>query len=122
MSKKILVADDDPAIVESVKVLLEDEGYSVDTTVDGRTVHDVKENFPDLIILDIWMSGEDGSEICRYLKSSGVTKHIPIIMISANRDASKLSQDAGADGFIAKPFDADDLLDMVTKHITANRG
>lgn len=120
MSKKILIADDDPAILESVQVLLEDEGYEVQTTVDGRTVRDVKKDFPDLIILDIWMSGEDGSEICRYLKSNRETKEIPILMISANRDANQISLDAGADGFIAKPFDADVLLDMVSKHTGAN--
>ncbi len=62
MSKKIMVADDDPAIVEALEMLLTDEGYQVETTNNGRTVHDINSELPDLILLDIWMSGEDGGE------------------------------------------------------------
>jgi CheY-like chemotaxis protein len=51
--KRILVADDDPAILDSVKMLLEDEGYDVDTTANGETVRKLKTNLPDLLILDI---------------------------------------------------------------------
>lgn len=115
--KKILIADDDPAILEALKLMLEDAGYEVETTVNGETVQTVKENFPDLILLDIWMSGMDGRDICAYLKSQELTRHIPIIMISANKDAMQIAKDAGADDFIAKPFEMNDLIARIKAYI-----
>lgn len=118
MSKKaILVADDDPAILDSLSIMLEDAGYEVITTVDGQTVKEVKDKLPDLILLDIWMSGMDGRDICRSLKNNSKTKSIPIIMFSANKDTEKIAKEAGADGFIAKPFDMTEMLELVEKHL-----
>lgn len=58
--KKILVADDDPAIVDVMQILLEDDGYNVITTMDGEKVKTLCKQHPDMIFLDIWMSGTDG--------------------------------------------------------------
>lgn len=117
MSKKILVADDDPAIGDALQLMLELEGYQVLTTTDGETVTKMESEFPDLLLLDIWMSGQDGREICKLLKKNKLTKAIPIILISASRDVQKSAQSAGADAFIAKPFEMSDLLKMVKKHV-----
>lgn len=114
---KILVADDDPAIVDAVQMMLELEGYEVDTTTNGETVYKIKEQFPDLLLLDIWMSGQDGREICKYLKNEPHTKHIPIIMISASRDVIDSAKKAGADDFIAKPFEMNELLAKVAHYV-----
>lgn len=114
--KKILVADDDPAILEGVTMILEDAGYEIETTVNAKTFQDLKENFPDLILLDIRMSGIDGRDICKTLKNKKKTKQIPIIMISANKDTKELSKEAGADDFLAKPFEMDELLAMAKKY------
>lgn len=116
MAKKILVADDDPAIVDSLQILLELEGYEVDTTVNGETIYKMEKDYPDLLLLDIWMSGQDGRDICRFLKKNPSTKHIPIIMISASRDVTTSVKNAGADDFIAKPFEMEDLLAIVAKY------
>jgi CheY-like chemotaxis protein len=116
VAKKILVADDDPAIVDALQLMLEAEGYAVVTTVNGQTAHEVLTHMPDLVLLDIWMSGQDGREIARYLKGQEVTHHIPIVMISANRDTGDLASACGADGFLAKPFEMDDLLTIVAAH------
>lgn len=112
-----MIADDDPAIVESTRLILEEFGYEVDSTVDGQTIYKMKKDFPDLLLLDIWMSGQDGREICKYLKKEDTTKRIPIIMISASRDIKESAKTAGADDFLAKPFDMDDLIAIVEKHI-----
>jgi DNA-binding response OmpR family regulator len=119
MSKKqrILVADDDPAIVDSIQYLLEDEGYEVDTTVDGATVGKMFETQPNLLLLDIWMSGQDGRDICKALKAQDTTKHIPIIMISANKDTEQIARESGANDFLGKPFDIDDLLEKIRKQL-----
>jgi CheY-like chemotaxis protein len=118
MGKKILVADDDPAIVESTILILEEFGYEVDSTIDGQTIYKMEKDLPDLLLLDIWMSGQDGRDICKYLKSDIATKHIPIIMISASRDVARSARDAGANDFLAKPFDMDELINKIEKYLT----
>jgi CheY-like chemotaxis protein len=114
--KKILVADDDPAILEVITLILEDEGYAVTTSANGETVEKVQGELPDLILLDIWMSGMDGRDICKRLKAKPKTKHIPIVMISANKDAKAIALDAGANDFLAKPFEMTKLLAIVAKY------
>jgi len=111
--KKIMIADDDPGIVDAVEMLLEFEGYDVISTVDGSTVLDMKENLPDLLLLDIWMSGEDGRDICKKLKQEPLTKNIPVIMVSASHDIKESALEAGADDFLAKPFEMNDLLKKI---------
>jgi DNA-binding response OmpR family regulator len=63
------------------------------------------------------MSGVDGRDICKQLKSKKQTKNIPIIMISANKDTEKIAKNAGADGFIAKPFEMKELLTTVGRYV-----
>ncbi len=115
--KKILVADDDPAIVDAIQFMLEEAGYSVESTVDAQKVEKMLNIQPGLLLLDIWMSGMDGRDICKALKSQDKTKNIPIIMISANKDTEKLSKLAGADDFISKPFEMQELLEKVERYI-----
>ena len=62
--KKVLVADDDPAILDVMRMMLEFEGYEVTTTPNGATILRMETGFPDLMLLDIWMSGTDGRELC----------------------------------------------------------
>jgi len=113
IQKKIMIADADPGIVDAIEMLLEFEGYRVTSTVDGATVLDMKDELPDLLLLDIWMSGEDGRDICKKLKQIDTTKNIPVIMISASRDIKESAMAAGADDFLAKPFEMSDLLDKI---------
>jgi DNA-binding response OmpR family regulator len=114
MNKKILVADDDTAILDSVQMMLELEGYEVSTTVNGEMIYRMETMYPDLLLLDIWMSGQDGRELCKYLKKNPHTKHIPIIMVSASKDVAASAREAGADDFIEKPFEMNHLLEKVS--------
>ncbi|GAC1386458.1 MAG: hypothetical protein NVS1B7_4810 [Candidatus Saccharimonadales bacterium] len=118
--KRILAADDNPAILDALKIMLEDVGYSVETTEDGAVAQYLKPPYPDLLLLDVWMSGVDGRDVCKYLKSKAETKHIPIIMISATKDIIHITQKAGADDYISKPFQMDHLLAVVEKHLGRN--
>src|SRR5579883_815709 len=93
----ILIADDDPAILDATKLILEYEGYSVTTVSDGNTVRKINEELPDIILLDIWLSGADGGEIARSLKEQERTRHIPIILFSANRNIKELAQRTGVE-------------------------
>ena len=112
-NKKILIADDDEGIVGAVTMILEVMGYEVEYTYDGGTVIDAVKNKPDLILLDIWMSGYDGRDICRQLKSDPEYQGIPVLMISASRDIKQSALDAGANDFMEKPFEMDSLLNKV---------
>ena len=119
MGKKILVVDDDEGIVEVVQIVLEGEGYQVHTSMDGERLKHLGQDEPDLILLDVLLSGIDGRDICRSLKSNEATRHIPVIMLSAHSDASKVADSGGADGFLEKPFDVDVLIDIVAKHLSS---
>lgn len=116
--KKILLVDDDESILDSVELVLEESGYKIETTPKGSETYQKVQNFkPDLILLDVLMSGVDGREICKTLKSDESTKQIPLIMISAHPSASKSSLKCGANDFLAKPFDTQDLLKIIQKHL-----
>ena len=117
--KKILVVDDDPDILDALQFMLEDAGYSVKTTEKGEyaeNLHDSTGGLPDVILLDVLLSGKDGRLICQKLKSQEETRHIPIIMMSAHNNARQSVASVGADDFIAKPFEADELLEKIAKY------
>ncbi len=119
MGKKILVVDDDEGIVEVVQIVLEGEGYQVHTSMDGENLNHINHDAPDLILLDVLLAGIDGRDICKSLKSNEATRHIPVIMLSAHSDASKVADTGGADDFLEKPFDVDVLIDIVAKHLSS---
>jgi DNA-binding response OmpR family regulator len=107
----ILVVDDDVDILQALLFLLEDEGYTVQISEKGEYVESLRSgDLPDLIILDVLLSGKDGRTICRKLKSQDETKHIPVLMTSAHPNAGVTTREVGADAFIAKPFSIDDIL------------
>ncbi|HWY79131.1 MAG TPA: response regulator [Candidatus Sulfotelmatobacter sp.] len=118
MKKKILVAEDDKAIIEVVKIILENEGYDVSTADQGETVHKtIQQNRPDMILLDIWLFGEDGGQIAKTIKAQSHTKDIPLVLMSANNETEKITKTVGADDFLLKPFNIDDLLYIVRKYV-----
>jgi DNA-binding response OmpR family regulator len=114
---RVLVVDDDQAILDSTKLILECEGYEVITISDGEMVKHIGEDLPDLILLDIWLSGADGTEIAQYLKAQHLTRHIPIILFSANRNIESLVRKTGVEDALVKPFDVHDLLHKVKRHV-----
>jgi len=117
--KKIWVIDDDEGILEVVNIILTSAGYQVETSLNGQCFQNINKNGdkPDLILLDVLLSGEDGRDICKRLKSQEKTKDIPIIMLSAHSSARKIIDFCGAEAFLAKPFDVDELIDMVDEYV-----
>jgi DNA-binding response OmpR family regulator len=117
-AKKILVVEDDHDILEAIQVILESRGYQVLALDRGDLVEKELQRFqPDLALLDIWINGSDGRDVARWLKKHEATKHVPIIMVSANIATQKIAKDVKADDFILKPFDLDHLLSVVEKRL-----
>lgn len=108
-----MIADDDQGILDAVEAMLEYGGYEVSSTSNGATVLEMKDDFPDLLLLDIWMSGTDGRDVCKKLKEKEQTRNMPIIMISASTELEKSAKEAGADDFLEKPFDMEELLKKI---------
>lgn len=116
MAKRILVIDDDAGIVEATTMVLEDAGYDVTAVTDPGSSEMIREGYPDLILLDVWLSGVDGRDVARDLKANPKTRNIPIIMFSANRDCEEIALEVGAEDFLLKPFDINRLIAMIEKH------
>jgi len=107
----VLVIDDDQDILEAISFILDDAGYAVITRDNASDVDDiVRTDFPDLIILDIFLSGSDGREITKNLRRKEETKNTPIILISAHPLTLSSVLESGATAFIPKPFDIDFFL------------
>src|SRR5260370_40129443 len=105
MSEKILVVDDDENILDAISLVLTDAGYTVETSSKGDQTYKKVTSFkPDLILLDLLMSGNDGRQICETLKHNPESKKIPVVMISAHPTAKKGAMECGADDFLPKPF------------------
>jgi DNA-binding response OmpR family regulator len=115
--KNILVVDDDEGILEAVQLVLEMEGYQVQTSLDGSSLRQMSAELPDLVLLDVLLSGEDGRDICRQLKASERTKMIPVILFSAHIDISSTFKMYGADDFLTKPFSVEPLIAVVKKYL-----
>lgn len=118
---KILVVDDDPNIALLIKMTLsKNPKYNIDMAYSGEQALDkIAEDKPDLILLDIMMPGIDGFEACRRIKANDETKFIPVIMITAKREmGDKLhGMDVGANDYITKPFNPEELQARVAAHL-----
>ncbi|OCX51804.1 histidine kinase [Mucilaginibacter sp. PPCGB 2223] len=123
MCKKILVLDDDLAILDALGDVLEYGGYDVCKLSRGDEIFEQIEDYhPDLILLDVMLADRDGREICKQIKldENHEISNIPVIMISATHDLSKVLNQRGApDDFVAKPFDIDNLLNKIELQLAA---
>lgn len=119
MQQKILVVDDDESILEVIQIVLESEGYQIQISQNSDCFQHFTNCLPDLILLDVLLSGEDGREICKQLKRNQATAHIPVVILSAHTDANMFADVSGADDFLEKPFDVDVLLETVEKHLVS---
>lgn len=117
--KKIFIADDDADILEVTKLILEIAGYYVTTC---RSVHQIEEKLTeetyDFILLDIWMSGIDGRDVCKSIKANSQLAATPVVLFSANKEMKLSAFNAGANDFLEKPFDRSMLINLITKFTT----
>jgi DNA-binding response OmpR family regulator len=115
MGLKIMVIEDDAELLYIVYILLTEEGHEVIHASDLEITKDVGTIQPDLILLDELLGNEKGSEACKSLKSNTETSHIPIVMMSALLGIERKAAEVGADGFLRKPFDREELNTLVNR-------
>ncbi len=118
--KKVLIVDDEADIIEILQYVLETQGYECITAFDGEEgLKLAREANPDLIILDVMMPKINGYKISRLLKFDAKYKDIPIIMITArsqNEDKA-IGEETGADEYITKPFQVDEVVEKVKSYL-----
>jgi len=122
MTKKyVLIVDDDPDLVETVCMMLEDKGYEVGKAYDGVEGEEaIKKRHPDLLVLDVMMPRKDGYQLCAELKANSATRDIPIILLTAVGEAVTTTSYTHAQGmsteaeeYIPKPVDSKTLVEAV---------
>lgn len=120
MDKKVFIFDDNEEILELCTEILQDLGYEVKTSPTTTDVEDqLLEYMPDLIFMDNWLPDISGVEATKLIKSNEELSHIPVIYFSANSNISELAALAGADDFLAKPFDIGLFEQTVLKYSEA---
>lgn len=117
MAKKILVVDDEPDLLKVTLLRLKKTGYEVFGCANGQEVLDMARQFtPDLIILDVLLPGINGDNVTKILKKDDDLKRIPVILISAStRALDEKAWGSGADAYLKKPFEPEDLVGLVKK-------
>ena len=114
---KILIVDDEAAILHALGIYLREEGYSTEATAkfDHYLAGIESSKLPDVVVLDILLNQEDGLKIAQDIKTTPRTSHIPVILISALPNVQQLAENVGADAYLAKPFDVRELNAAIEK-------
>ena len=118
MTKRVLLAEDEPNIVESLSFLLERAGFEVSVETNGRQALDAAlANAPDVLVLDVMLPGIDGYEVLRQLRSDQRAAKTPVIMLTAKgqREDRETAIESGADLFITKPFANSEIIAAVKR-------
>jgi len=119
MSKKrILVVEDEESLLKLESILLVAKGYHVTGVVDGMAaLEEIAASKPDLVILDVMIPELDGFEVCRRIKASPETSHIPVVMLTAkkNQQDMEYGERMGADAYLTKPFKAAVIMEAVER-------
>ena len=115
---KIMVVEDSPTYLRQISALLQDQGYYIITAIDGEeAMEKAVQDDPNLIVLDVILPKKNGFQVCRQLKTSPATQNIKILMLtSKTQDSDRFwGLKQGADEYITKPFDNNDLVATVAK-------
>jgi phosphate regulon transcriptional regulator PhoB len=123
-TKKILIVDDEPDILELISYNLKKEGFHISTALDGEeALQKVRAGHLDLIILDLMLPGIHGMELCRIMRNNPKTAHVPIIMLTARGEESDKVRglDSGADDYMTKPFSPKELIARVKAVLRRSR-
>lgn len=117
-AKTVMIIDDDADIRDILRLVLQEAGYVVRMGKDVTDLYEIEKDPPGLILLDNWLDGKTGHDICFHLKTTPKTAHIPVVLISATTNLAQTAESCRADGFITKPFEFDELLQQVGNYFS----
>ncbi|MEO6850790.1 MAG: response regulator [Mucilaginibacter sp.] len=117
MRKRIIILEDEKDILEVIQFILEEEGYDVIAFNHFEPLEEIIEYMPDLILLDVRLSDGYGHLLCSQIKANSSTSDLPVILVSGADNLEKIAKEYGADNFLSKPFDLEDLKAMVKQYI-----
>lgn len=113
----ILIVEDDPQVARLIALVLQRNGYQSQVVSDGQSaLQEAKAKRPSMIVADLTIKGMGGDALCSALKRQSETKEIPYIIVSGDRDLAEKARQCGADDYMGKPFEFDDLIKLVKKH------
>ncbi len=114
MKKCILIFDDDAEILLVCKIILEGQNYRVETRIFcDNIIEDISQVKPDIILMDLWIPEIGGEHAISLVKKNEATRHIPVILFSANAEIEEISNRSGANGFLKKPFEVKAMLAII---------
>jgi CheY-like chemotaxis protein len=118
MEKLVLVCDDDRSILEVTRAILEDRNIKVVCAVDcDDIVNKARQHKPDLILMDLWIPNSGGEKATALLKQNPETASIPVILFSAVNNLENIAEKCGADGYINKPFELEEMVEIIESHL-----
>jgi CheY-like chemotaxis protein len=116
----ILVVEDDPQVARLIALVLQRNGHESQVVADGQTaLSKAKETLPAMIFADLTIKGMGGDALCTALKAAPETRNIPYVVVSGDRDIAEKARVCGADDYMGKPFEFDDLIRLVNKYARA---
>lgn len=115
--KHIILIEDDPGIRDAVTIVLTRAGYRVESYPNGRAIVAGEVAAPDLFVLDNQLTGVNGYDLCRIIKTRPDTLHVPVIMLSASPAIKSISENAGADAYLEKPFAINVLRELIKNYV-----
>jgi DNA-binding response OmpR family regulator len=121
MKRRILICDDDEDILAVCKTILEKNDFQVSTSLNCESIFNKMSVIkPDLILMDLWIPEMGGEKATLKLRANEETKHIPVILFSANQEVEQMVNKLNASDFIVKPFDIKKLVAIINKHLPLN--
>jgi len=118
MNARVLIAEDEPHIVESLSFVLSRSGYTVSSVLDGEAaMQQLRTDPPDVVILDVMLPRLNGFEVLKQIKSDPSLRSIPVIVLTAKGQAHdrRMAEEIGVDGFMTKPFSNREIVDEVRR-------
>src|SRR6202000_3232782 len=115
MKKKVLIIEDDKDTLEILAHLTRDLNVECELCCGSVSLSEIKKIDPNLVLLDHWLNDGYGDELCRQIKGDATTAHIPVVMVSAHLEIAEIAAQCRANGYLAKPFDIDDLQAIISK-------
>lgn len=114
MKKHVLICEDDESILEVLQMILEEKGnFQVTAWTYCNSLEPVRAIKPDIVLVDLWFPELGGAELCKQIKEDSSMKHIPVVLISATSDLDKTAQKIGADDYIRKPFNVNEVVEKL---------